>query len=477
MSAQAARALPRAPRWGLRGTFVRPGQPAYWLFVILFFVGGDRSLGIQLDMVQLPSAFLMSWVLVLLYAVPVAFLVYHLDLFEREPIALVAAALIWGGVIATGLAVYANDAWSSVVGKVAPEAALDWGAAIVAPPVEETLKLMGVVLLFLIVPEEFDGALDGFVYGAMVGLGFTVVEDTMYFLMPVLSSGVDQTGPVFDTFFIRVIGGGLYGHVLFAGLAGMGFAYLVTSRAVLSRRIAGFGGCFAAALAAHAFWDSPILNDLLANGGAPPGQLQVILWSTLKGLPFLILLGVLVLMATRSEERSFRAIVSGEPDGSLFPEPEIRALGSLWTRRSARAAAGRRLGPAGARLMGELQFAQIDYALVRSRSESAADPALEALRQRIRWIRAQMVPIADAPSAAVLSDTPAGSLPDWSPTHAVPAGGVAAWAAPDPSQPPVATLPPGLEVVVESRIDDWALVRAAGGWRGWIDGRLLVERH
>ena len=461
----------------MRGTFLRPSQPAYWLFIILLFVGGDRSLGIQLTMVQLPSAFLMSWVLVLLYAIPVAFLVYHLDLFEREPIALVAAALIWGGVVATGLAVYANDAWSSVVGKVAPDVALDWGATIVAPPVEETLKLMGVVLLFLIVPEEFDGALDGFVYGAMVGLGFTVVEDTMYFLMPVLSSGVDQTGPVLDTFFIRVIGGGLYGHVLFAGLTGTGFAYFVTSRAVLSRRIAGFGGCFAAALAAHAFWDSPILNDVLANHGASPSQLQVILWSTLKGLPFLILLGVLVVMATRSEERSFRAIISGEPDGSLLPEPELRALGSLWTRRSARAEAGRRLGPAGARLMGELQSAQIDYAMVRSRSESAADPALEPLRQRIRCIRARMVPVLGASSAEALPGAPAVSVPDWSPTHRVPAGGVAVWAVPDPSQPPVASLPPGLELVVESRIDDWALVRAAGGWRGWIDGRLLVERH
>jgi hypothetical protein len=310
-----------------------------------------------------------------------------------------------------------------------------------------------------------------------VGLGFTVVEDTMYFLMPVLSSGVDQTGPVFDTFFIRVIGGGLYGHVLFAGLTGMGFAYLVTSRAVLSRRIAGFGGCFAAALAAHAMWDSPILNDLLANGGAPPSQLSVILWSTLKGLPFLILLCVLVVVATRSEERSFRAIVSGEADESLFPEPELRALGSLWTRRSARAEAGRRLGPAGARLMGELQSAQIDYALVRSRSESAADPALEPLRRRIRWIRARMVPVSGALSADALPGAAGVSVPDWSPTHLVPVGGVAAWAVPDPSQPPVASLPPGLEVVVESRIDDWALVRAAGGLRGWIDGRLLVERH
>jgi hypothetical protein len=189
------------------------------------------------------------------------------------------------------------------------------------------------------------------------------------------------------------------------------------------------------------------------------------------------LLCVLVVVATRSEERSFRAIVSGEADESLFPEPELRALGSLWTRRSARAEAGRRLGPAGARLMGELQSAQIDYALVRSRSESAADPALEPLRRRIRWIRARMVPVSGALSADALPGAAGVSVPDWSPTHLVPVGGVAAWAVPDPSQPPVASLPPGLEVVVESRIDDWALVRAAGGLRGWIDGRLLVERH
>ncbi|MGA3057834.1 MAG: PrsW family intramembrane metalloprotease [Candidatus Limnocylindrales bacterium] len=486
MSALVVQAPPRVPRWGLKGTFVKPQQPAFWLFVALFFVGGDKSLGIQLSLAELPTSFLLSWVLVLLYAVPVAFLIYRLDLFEREPKALLAAALIWGGVIATGLAIYANEAWGSVVGKVAPDIALDWGAAIVAPPVEETLKLMGVVLLFLIVPEEFDGPLDGFVYGAMVGLGFTAVEDTMYFLMPVFASGVDQTGPVIDTFFIRVIGGGLYGHVLFAGLTGMGFAYFATSRAALSRRIAGFGGCFAAAFLAHAFWDAPLLDDVLANGGAAPTQTQILLWCTLKGLPFLILLGVLVVVATRSEERSFRAIVAGEPDGSLFPEPELRALGSLWTRRSARAEAGRRLGPAGARLMGELQSAQIDYAMVRSRSKSVADPALERLRQRIRWIRARMVPISGAPAAASLPGAPAAATlpgvaaaaaPAWSPTHLAPAGGMAAWAVPDPSQPPVASLPPGLELVVEWRIDDWALVRALSGWRGWVDGRLLVERR
>jgi RsiW-degrading membrane proteinase PrsW (M82 family) len=470
--APAVEAAGSVPSWGLRGTFIRPRQPAFWLFVILLFVGGDRSIGIQLTMAQLPSAFFMSWVLVLLYAIPVAFVVYRLDLFEREPIVLLAAALIWGGVIATGLAVSANDAWTSVVGKVAPGLVLDWGAAIVAPPVEETLKLLGVVLLFLIVPEEFDGALDGFVYGAMVGLGFTVVEDTMYFLMPVLASGVDQTGPVFDTFFIRVIGGGLYGHVLFTGLTGMGFAYLVTSKATFGRRLAGFGGCFAAAFVAHAFWDSPLLDNVLASGGTAPSQFQVLLWSTLKGLPFLVLLGVLVVVATRSEERTFRAIVAGEPDKSLFPEADLQALGSVWARRSARIAAARRLGPAGARLTDELQAAQIEYAMVRSRGDSMTDPALEQQRRQIRAVRAHLSGIGAGPAAGPLPGGGSG----WAPTHLVPRGGVAAWATPDPTRPPVAELAPGLELVVESRIEAWGLVRAVNGWRGWVDGRLLVER-
>ena len=68
-----------------------------------------------------------------------------------------------------------------------------------------------------------------------------------------------------------------------------------------------------------------------------------------------------------------------------------------------------------------------------------------------------------------------GPVPGWSPTHHVPDGGVAAWATPNPAAAPVAHLPAGMELAVESRIDAWALVRAAGGWRGWVDGRLLVE--
>jgi len=63
---------------------------------------------------------------------------------------------------------------------------------------------------------------------------------------------------------------------------------------------------------------------------------------------------------------------------------------------------------------------------------------------------------------------------DWSPTHTVPAGGLAAWANPDPSLPPVAVLPERVELAVEASSGDWAHVRAQNGWVGWVDGRRLI---
>jgi len=62
----------------------------------------------------------------------------------------------------------------------------------------------------------------------------------------------------------------------------------------------------------------------------------------------------------------------------------------------------------------------------------------------------------------------------WSPTHAVPAGGLPAWAEPDPARPPVTSLAQGLDLVVEKRSGAWARVRAVNGWTGWVDGRQLV---
>ncbi len=58
--------------------------------------------------------------------------------------------------------------------------------------------------------------------------------------------------------------------------------------------------------------------------------------------------------------------------------------------------------------------------------------------------------------------------------HRVPDTGLPAWAAPDPSRPPVANLAPHLELRVAERAGDWARVVASNGWSGWVDGRRLI---
>ncbi len=529
-----------APRWGIQASLIQPRQPAFWLFLVLLGIGGYLFVDEQSTFSQLPTALTLSWGLVLLYALPVFLIVYRLDLFEREPKLMLAAALVWGGVIAVSLAGYANDAWLSVLGKVAgANFTADWGAAVIAPVTEEILKLSGVVVLFLIAPAEFDGVMDGFVYGAMIGLGFTVVEDVSYFISATAAfQGLDQTGPVIDTFLIRVVAGGLYSHVLFAGLTGMGFAYFVTRRqAGLPKRLFVFGALVLAGVGAHFVWDSPWMMSILnvAPGVDKPSTFQWIEYGVVKGLPFLLLLMLMVMLATRSEEKNFRAIVAPEHDPQVITEAEITSLGSLWSRRAARTAAGRVRGPQGSRLTGQLQAAQIEYAMILSRTDTLTDPALDAQRLKIRAIRAQLAAVQftpapatpAAPAAAVPYAAPAAAPvvvpadepalpaesapepaatsapaapqgaaqpqpqpqpipapiapappgpPPWAWTHLVPPGGMAAWNAPDPSRPPMLMLPERLELVVESRAGAWALVRAVNGWRGWVDSRLLIDR-
>jgi hypothetical protein len=105
-----------------------------------------------------------------------------------------------------------NDQWGEIVQKLfGAEFARDWGAALVGPGVEELLKFLGVVVLYLIARSEFDDVLDGFVYGALVGLGFTLEEDMYYFFTHFVgAAGASDLGGLFEGFFTRVIVGGPY---------------------------------------------------------------------------------------------------------------------------------------------------------------------------------------------------------------------------------------------------------------------------
>ncbi len=268
--------------------FVQPRLPAFWLYVALIVVTGVVAIYEQtLFRSMAPSGFALSWVLLALYALPVFVLIWFLDLYEREPLPLMVAAFAWGAIVATTLAGVANGGWGLVVARVGgPEFAARWSAALTAPLVEEILKGLGVVMIYLIAREEFDDVMDGFVYGAVCGLGFAIVEDVVYFIAVF---GGDPAG-VLQGFFLRVVASGFYGHVLYTGLVGMGVGVVVSRRlgTSLSRRLWICAGLCAAAVFGHFLWNSPLLSLYPPEPWTAAEWPQVLLATAVKGLPLLL---------------------------------------------------------------------------------------------------------------------------------------------------------------------------------------------
>ncbi|HLA80225.1 MAG TPA: PrsW family intramembrane metalloprotease, partial [Thermoleophilia bacterium] len=203
------------------------GRPAFWLFT-MFLAGsalviGSEQLGY---LATFPGAWFLSFVLLAVTAVPAGLIIYRFDQFEPEPASLIAVAVIWGGVIALTFAALTNSYFLSFLqNHLSPQTFDSWGAAIVAPIDEELYKGAGLVAIYLMAKREFDSLMDGLVYGAMIGLGFQVVENVQYFLHAAAQSGGNQVGAVVGTYFVRVVLAGLYSHTLFSGLMGFGFAY------------------------------------------------------------------------------------------------------------------------------------------------------------------------------------------------------------------------------------------------------------
>lgn len=477
-------ALPPTPPvdWTEEVSIVQPRNAAFWLFTVLLVIGGASFIDRQLAFANASTtAWVVGLLLLALYAVPVFLLVRSLDLFEREPRSMLVGALLWGGIIATFLSAHVNDQWAEILTKVAgADFAREWGAALIGPGDEELFKFLGVVVLFLIARNEFDDVLDGFVYGAVIGLGFTIEEDMYYFFAHFVGqAGASDLGGLLDGFFARIIVGGPYSHVVLTGLTGMGLAYFVTRPDVpRARRVLVAVGLYVAGVAAHFIWNSPLLNDVLGND---PDELTWIIWAALKGLPFLILLAVVVRIAQRREMRWVREAVTPEVEAGYLTPSELDTLEDLRRRRAARAAEKARTGPVGERLLARLQKAQLALAVAATGGGANREAHLEASRSLVRTLRAELEALPGAGAgasgaAAVHSSVAGGPIgAPFAPGHRVPVEGLPAWQVPNGSTPAIG-LASGLELQLVQRVGDWAQVRAVNGWTGWVDARRLLPR-
>jgi RsiW-degrading membrane proteinase PrsW (M82 family) len=371
----------RPPRTrGRQASLFQWRQPAFWLYAAIVVVTAVYTVWQQKLFQELsPAGWGLSWLLLLVYGLPLFLAIYLLDLYEREPLSLVFGALVWGAVAATVLAGIANQGWGLVVARVGGAAfASEWTAALTAPFVEESLKVAGVILIYLIARDEMDDMMDGFVYGAMVGLGFALIEDVFYFIA--IFGGT--TGGVLAGFYVRVVSSGFYGHVLYTGVAGMGVAYFVSRRgeASFGKRLAVAIGLFAAAVGGHFLWNSPWLNFFPENLNGPADWLRIPLAAGVKGAPLLLFVVVMVNLARRRERTWLQTALRSEAGSPSLSEAELRVLLSPPARRRSRREMRARAGTGAERLLKRLQKEQINLAMVRTRSPS--DDAPDLLRQR-----------------------------------------------------------------------------------------------
>jgi len=111
-----------------------------------------------------------------------SWVLYWLDRFEKEPKALLGTVFLWGALVAAGVAFIVNTVFGLGLLRVtgSKAAAMFATGSLVAPPVEETLKGLAVLLVFLVFRREFDSTLDGIIYAGITALGFAATENTFY---------------------------------------------------------------------------------------------------------------------------------------------------------------------------------------------------------------------------------------------------------------------------------------------------------
>jgi len=175
------------------------------------------------------------------------------------------------------------------------------------------LLLWGVSVLWV---REIDGALDGAIYGGVIGLGFTLTEDILY-----ISSAGAQHGSeaFFQVFVLRTVMAGL-GHASFTAMTGLGIGIAAESSSGLTKVFAPIGG-WCAAVGLH-FLHNYLVTFLYDDGSGL--VLKLLLFWTFNALFFLVILT----LAIRDRAIVLKGLVD-EAGRSCHPK-ELQRTSSYW---------------------------------------------------------------------------------------------------------------------------------------------------
>jgi RsiW-degrading membrane proteinase PrsW (M82 family) len=290
----------------------------------------------------------------LLQAVLFILVIRFLDLWEREPLWLIVLMAVWGATGAIAIAGPVNTAW---LNSMSPELQATFGPAIVAPLVEELAK--GAALVAVLFASrwavqrhravEFDGPVDGLVYGAAVGLGFAFNENNFYFLNSTAEENVIAGFAVLELregFFNL----GTLGHAIYTGIfgAGLGLATWSQTRAgrvgwpLLGLGVAmllhAFNNGFAKLVAVLEYGYDEVTTAML-EGGSPEFIAQVQdTFDTARTIVEVVnyamvaVFACLIVLGARYQQRVLRYELAEEANAGLISREEWETVPS-YTRR------------------------------------------------------------------------------------------------------------------------------------------------
>jgi RsiW-degrading membrane proteinase PrsW (M82 family) len=293
-----------------------------------------------------PVALALSIIAAVVPAVVYSMLVLYLDRNEKEPWYFQLAAFFWGAVVAvvfsyvfnslTGLAVTA--AYGASAGEFV-------GSVIAAPLFEEFFKGSALVILLILFRSHFDNVLDGIVYGALVGLGFAMTENIIYFGRAYFDAGVIGLGFLFV---LRAVLGG-FGHALYTATFGASLGWARSRYGVGKARFLVPAAGLALAMLQHALWNGTAwgVSQFTSDGNELLALAIIILVEpVLFILPGLVAIVIVAVITSRRELIIIRHELREEVELGIITPAEYAQISDGRIRRQASFDALRKGGPA-----------------------------------------------------------------------------------------------------------------------------------
>jgi protease PrsW len=243
-------------------------------------------------------------------------LLLWIDRYESEPLWMLATAFFWGALVAVFIAFIFNTsiAIMAAVATHNQQIGENIGAVISAPIVEESAKALILLILFFW-RDEFDGIIDGIVYAGMVGLGFAMTENVLYYGRALQGGGPDALTAVF---ILRGMAAP-FSHPLFTSMTGIGLGWSRQSNHGFVKVVAPVLG-FMLAVLMHATW----------NGSAVYGG-EYGFFAAYFGImgPAFIITLMVIFFSLRREGRIVRQFLYTDLQNGFFDPHEYEKLCSV----------------------------------------------------------------------------------------------------------------------------------------------------